>query len=100
MAEPTELERNGHWQMAVWALRVGFVALATIVVGGIVLASGGTPWILAAGVIFWLACAVVIATGFLLTLHDLPEPRPGFWSMRWRIIHDAVGVRIRTGAPR
>ena len=68
--------------------------------GAIVLSSGGTPWVLAAGVVFWLACAVVIATGFLLTLHDLPEPRPGFWSMRWMIIHDAVGLKVRTGAPR
>ena len=100
MDERTELQRNGHWKTAVWALRVGFVALATILVGAIVLSSGGTPWILAAGVIFWLACAVIIATGFLLTLHDLPEPRPGFWSMRWTIVHDAVGVRVRTGAPR
>ena len=100
MDEPIELQRNGHWKMAVWALRVGLLAIATIVVGIIVLSSGGTPWVLAAGVIFWLACAVVIATGFLLTLHELPEPRPGFWSMRWMIIHDAVGLRVRTGVPR
>ena len=100
MDEPTELQRNGHWKIAVWAFRVGLLAIATIVVGAIVLSSGGTPWVLAAGVIFWLVCAVVIATGFLLTLHDLPEPRPGFWSMRWMIIHDAVGLRVRTGVPR
>ena len=100
MDEPAELQRNGRWKMAVWALRIGVVALATILLGAIVLSSGGTPWVLAAGVVFWLACAVVIATGFLLTLHDLPEPRPGFWSMRWMIIHDAVGLKVRTGAPR
>jgi len=85
--------------MAVWALRVGLLAIATIVVGIIVLSSGGTPWVLATGVIFWLACAMVIGTGFILTLHDLSEPRPGFWSMRWMIIHDAVGLRVRTGVP-
>ena len=83
-----------------WALRVGFVAIATIAVGLIVWSLGGTPWVLASGVIFWLACAVVIATGFLLTLHDLPKPRPGFWTMRWTIIHDAVGLRVHTGVPR
>ena len=99
MDGPIALQGNGHWQVAVWALRVGFVAIATIVVGFIVLAFGGTPWVLAIGVIFWLACAVVIASAFLLTLHDLPEPRPGFWSMRWTIVHDAVGLRVRTGAP-
>ena len=83
-----------------WALRVGLLAIATIAVGIVVLSFGGTPWVLAAGVISWLGCAVVIATGFLLTLHDLPEPRPGFWSMRWLIIRDAVGLRVRTGIPR
>ena len=93
MDEASELQRNVHWKMAVWALRVGFVAVAAILVGVIVLSSGGTPWVLAAGAIFWLACAVVIATGFLLTLHDLPEPRPGFWSMRFTLIHDTVRVR-------
>ena len=100
MDEPTELQRNGHWKMAVWALRVGFLAVATILVGVVVLATGGTPWVLAAGVILWLACAAVILTGFLQARHDLPEPRPGFWSMRWMIIHDSVGLRVRTGAPR
>lgn len=100
MDAPTELQRNGHWQMAVWALRVGLLAISTIIVGTIVVSFGATPWVLAIGVILWLACAVVIATGFLLTLHELPEPRPGFWSMRWTIIHDAVGLRVRIGAPR
>jgi hypothetical protein len=100
MERPTTLERNGHWMMAVWALRVGFAAIATIAVGLVVLTSGGTPWVLAAGVLFWLACAVVIAAGFLLTLHDLPLPRPGFWSMRWTIIRDAVGLRVRSGDAR
>jgi hypothetical protein len=97
MDEPNELQHNGHWKVAVWALRVGLLAIATIVVGIIVLSFGGTPWVLATGVIFWLACAVVIATGFLLTLHDLPDPRPGFWSMRWMIIHDAIGLEVQTG---
>ena len=100
MDEPTELQSNGHWKMAVWALRVGLLAVATIVAGLIVLASGGTPWVLAVGVVFWLACAAVIASGFVLTLHDLPEPRPGFWTMRWTIVHDAVGLKVRTGVPR
>jgi len=100
MDEPAELQGNGHWKMAVWALRVGVLAIATIVVGIVVQVFGGTPWVLAVGVVSWLVCAVVIATGFLLTLHDLPETRPGFWSMRWMIIHDALGLRVRTGVPR
>lgn len=95
---PIELKRDGHWTMAAWALRIGLFAIATIVVG-IVRSFGGTPWVLATDVISWLACAVLIGTGFLLTLHDLPEPRPGLWSMRWMTIHDAVGLRVRTGVP-
>ena len=93
MDEASELQRNAHWRMAVWALRVGFVAVGTILVGLIVLSSGGTPWVLAAGVIFWLACAVVIATGFLWARHELSEPRPGFWAMRFTLIHDTVSVQ-------
>jgi hypothetical protein len=96
MDEPIAMQKNGHWKMAVWALRMGLLAITTIVVGLIVLSSGGTPWVLAVGVMCWLACAVLIGTGFLLTLRDLPEPRPGFWSMRWMIVHDAVGLSIRT----
>jgi hypothetical protein len=95
MDKPTAMQENGHWKIAVWALRAGLVAIATVVVGLIVLSSGGTPWVLAVGVIGWLACAVLIGTGFLLTLRDLPEPRPGFWSMRWTIIHDAFGFSLR-----
>jgi hypothetical protein len=76
--------------MAVWALRVGYLGVATILVGVIVLISGSTPWVLAAGVILWLACAAVTLTGFLQARNDLPVPRPSFWSMRWMIIHDTV----------
>jgi hypothetical protein len=93
MDEPPELQYIGHWRMAVWALRVGFLAIGAILVGLIVVSFGGTPWVLAIGVIFWLACAVAIATGFLRALHDLPEPRPGFWSMRFMLIHDTVHAR-------
>ena len=79
--------------MAVWALRVGYVALIVIVVGLIAILSGSTPWVLAAGVIFWLAAAAVMVTGFLRARQELPEPRPGFWSIRWMLIHDTVHAR-------
>jgi hypothetical protein len=79
--------------MAVWALRVGFFAVAIMLAGVIVLSSGGTPWVLAVGVIFWVVCAAVTLTGFLLARHDLPEPRPGLWSMRFMLIHDTVRAR-------
>jgi hypothetical protein len=79
--------------MAVWALRVGYLALVVIVAGLIALLLGSTPWVLAGGVIFWLAAAAVTVTGFLRARQELPEPRPGFWSIRLMLIHDTVHSR-------
>ena len=90
MDEPQELGPNGHWRMAVWALRVGFVGLALAIAGLIVMSSGSTPWILAVGVFIWLATAAVTLTGFFWARHQLPEPRPGYWSMRFMLVHDTV----------
>ena len=76
--------------MAVWALRTGYVALAVALVGLAVLLAGSSPWVLAVGAIAWLAAAAVTLTGFFMARHDLPEPRPGYWSMRLMLIHDTV----------
>ena len=91
--EPAELQRNGYWRTAVWALRVGYLALVVIVAGLIAMVLGSTQWVLAGGVIFWLAAAAVTATGFLRARQQLPEPRPGFWSIRLMLIHDTVHAR-------
>jgi hypothetical protein len=93
MDEPPELQRNGHWRIAVWALRVGYLALAVAIGGLIAMPLGSTPWLLAFGVIVWLAAAAVTLTGFLWARRELPEPRPGFWSMRFMLIHDTVKAR-------
>jgi hypothetical protein len=85
-----ELQDNGSWRMAVWALRVGYVGLAIAVAGLIALAFGSTPWVVASGVIIWLATVPVTLTGFLSTRHGLPEPRPRLWSMRLMLIYDSV----------
>jgi hypothetical protein len=45
--------------MAVWALRVGFVARAVAIAGGIMTLSGSTPRIVAIGLVTWLAFAAV-----------------------------------------
>src|SRR5665213_3192627 len=82
MDDLSDLNFNGHWRMAVWALRVGYGGLAVTFAGLIVMSLGSTPWFLAIGVIVWLAAAVILAAGFLQSLHGLPQPRPGFWSMR------------------
>ena len=76
--------------MAVWALRVGYVALAVGIAGLIVLLSGSTPWVLAVGLITWLAAAAVTLTGFFWARHELPEPRPGYWSMRFMLLRDTI----------
>ena len=61
--------------------------------GLIVMLSGSTPWVLAVGVIGWLAAAVVTLTGFFRARRQLPEPPPGYWAMRSMLIHDAVHAR-------
>jgi hypothetical protein len=76
--------------MAVWALRVGYFALAVAIAGLIVMLSGSTPWVLAIGVIGWLAAAAVTLTGLFRARRELPEPRPGYWSMRFMLLHDTM----------
>jgi hypothetical protein len=85
-----ELQNDGHWRMAVWALRVGYVGLTVAIAGLVVLSTGSTPWLLAVGVIIWLAAGAVTAAGFFWSRHELSEPRPGYWSMRIMLIHDTV----------
>jgi len=82
--------RNRHWRVAVWALRVGYLGLAVAIAGLIVMASGSTRWVLACGVIIWLATVPVTLTGFLWARKALPEPRPRPWSMRLMLIHDSI----------
>ncbi len=99
MDEPPELRRNGHWRVAVWSLRVGYVGLVVAAAGLIVTLAGGTAWILAASVIIWLATVVVTLTGFLLARRELPEPRPTFWSMRFMLIHDSTHAASAADPP-
>jgi hypothetical protein len=90
MDQSQELQYNEHWRMAVWALRVGYVALVVDIIGLIVVGLGHTPWLLAAGEIAWLAAAITIATGYLWARSELSKPRPGFWSMRFMLLRDSV----------
>ena len=98
MDEPPELHDNGHWRMAVWALRVGYVGLVVAIAGLILMWLGSTSWVLAVGVIIWLAAAAVTLAGFLWSRHELPQPRPRYWSMRFMLIHDTVHAQL--SAPR
>ena len=76
--------------MAVWALRAGYLALAVVLVGLIVELSGSTPWLLAVGLIAWLAATAVTLTGVLRARSELPEPRPGLWPIRFMLLRDTV----------
>ena len=97
MDEPAELQHNRHWRMAVWALRVGYVGLAVALAGIVVMATGSTPWVLAVGVVIWLAAASVTLSGVLLARQKLPEPRPGLWPMRFMLIRDTARARSSSG---
>ena len=92
MDEPQELQSSGHWRMAVWALRVGYIGLA-VAIAGIIVMSSGLPWVLAIGAIIWLAAAAVTLVGVFWSRLELPEPRPGYWSMRFMLIYDTVHAR-------
>ncbi|HEY1652674.1 MAG TPA: hypothetical protein VGG09_12390 [Acidimicrobiales bacterium] len=98
MDQPAALQDNRHWRMAVWALRVGYVGLAVGIVGLIVRSPGSTPWVLTVGMIIWLASAAVTLTGFFQSRQELPEPRPGYWPMRFMLVYDTV--HARSSAPR
>jgi hypothetical protein len=93
MEEPAELLQNGHWRMAVWGLRVGYLGLAVAIAGIIVMSSGSTPWVLGAGVLIWLVAAAVTVAGVLGARQELPDPRPGLWPMRFMLIRDTVRAR-------
>jgi len=93
MDEPSALRDNGHWRMAVWALRAGYVGLAVAATGLVAMWFGSSPWVLAVGMVVWLAAAAVTLAGFLWSRHELPEPRPTSWSMRFMLIYDTVHVR-------
>lgn len=90
MAEPPEVQRSRHWRTAVWSLRVGYVGLVLAAVGLILVLTGATPWVLAVGMIIWLASVPVTLTGFLRARRELPAPQPTFWSMRFMLIHDST----------
>jgi O-antigen/teichoic acid export membrane protein len=90
---PELQQGNGRWRIAVWGLRVGFVGLAVAVTGLVAESLGSAPWILAVGEIVWLAAAVVTLTAFFLSRHELSEPRPGYWPMRFLLIHDTFHAR-------
>ena len=80
-------------------LRVGFLGLAVAIAGLIVMSLGSTPWVLAIGVIIWLASAAVTLTGFFWSRHEILEPRPGYWSMRFMLIHDTFHARSSVQRP-
>jgi hypothetical protein len=64
--------------------------VAVAIAGLIALAFGSTSWVLASGVIIWLATVPVTLTGFLWPGTSYPSPGPRLWSMRLMLTHDSV----------
>jgi hypothetical protein len=95
MDEPTMLRSNRHWKWAVWTLRVGYVALATAIVGLVVMIAGASPLVLAVGVCTWLVCVAIILINFLLARHELGAERPRLWSLRMMLVKDTVPTRSK-----
>ena len=90
-------DSDRHWRAAVWALRLGYLALVVAFTGLVLELSGSTPWVLAAGAVLWLVAAAVTLTEALVSRHGRPEPRQGWWSMRLALIHDSVHARPGVG---
>jgi hypothetical protein len=97
MEKATDLQHNGHWRAAVWFLRAGYVGLGIAVAGLILTTSGSTRWVLAVGVIAWLAAAAGTLVEFLWARNQLAEPRPKLWPMRLMLISDTVHARKSIG---
>jgi len=93
MGEQSEPHDSGLWRIAVWSLRLGYVALAVAFAGLILVWVGSTPWILTVGEILWLAAAGVTVVAYLWSRLELPEPRPGYRSMLTKLISDTVHAR-------
>jgi hypothetical protein len=85
--------------MAVGALRMGLIGLAVLIIGLIVTLLGSTAWILAVGMVIWLSAVVVTLVGFSWAWYEVPEPRPSLWSMRMKLVYDAVHTRSSTPRP-
>ena len=84
--------------MAVWALRTGYGALVLGLVGLLLRSTTQGPWLLALGVLAWLAAAAVTLTGVLWCRHELPEPVPGCWQLRMALLRDTVRRRPSSGS--
>lgn len=93
MDSPSELQDDWHWNIAVWALRVGYIGLGIAIAGLIVVSLGSTPWVLAVGMVAWLCAAALTLVEFLWARHALRAPRPKFWSMRLMLVHDTFHPR-------
>ena len=93
MDQHDALQNVTLWRTAVWTLRAGYVALVVVIAGLVVSASGGTPTVLAAGVVLWLVTAIATAVCFMRARAQLPEPKPGFVAIRSMLLHDSVHRR-------
>lgn len=83
---------SAHWRLAVGGLRLSGLGLFAAV-GGLVTrvwSAGIGLTILAVGVGVYLVGVVVVYTGFIPAIRELPKPRPSFWRLRRLLVRDAL----------
>lgn len=91
------LRDDRRWRAAVWALRVGFLGLALVIVGVIVHRTSSATGlsILIAGVVVYLVSSAVTLSRVFAALRSLPQPRPSFMTIRLDLFRDVF--RRRSG---
>jgi len=88
--EVTENGWKSPWRRAVWSLRSGYLSLMATIAGLILLGTGGTPWVLGIGVLAWLLFAGFTLSQVIQARNLLPDPKPGWWKLRWNLIEDSL----------
>ncbi len=94
--EPRELGGNSHWRLAVRDLRVSFGALRLGIVGLVTMLAGSARWVLVGGATLWVIGGALTSVEFYWARHQLPEPRPGYWPMRFWLMRDSLHAREET----
>jgi len=93
--DATDLRSSAHWRLAVWGLRLAGLGLF-VAIGGLVtrvLSTGTGLTILAIGVGIYLVGVVVVFTGFIPAIRELPKRRPSYWRLRRLLMSDALHAR-------
>jgi predicted membrane channel-forming protein YqfA (hemolysin III family) len=92
MDDTSHRPSSTSWRISVWGLRLAGLGLAVVLCGFVTrLWSDGIGLsILAAGMVVYLVGAVTVFSAFLPAIRALSTPRPSFWALRRKLVHDAL----------